>query len=188
VRMAVLEEQLQVLLGNWGSEPFSLDGEYYVLSDLDAEPKPVQQPHPPVIMGGNAGPRSAALAARFADEYNTPFPSLDEIRERRARIVEACERVGREPIPFSIMASMVLGADAADLEDRARRMGKIIDTDGDALRREPPKGWIVGTVEQAAEQFATLRDAGVGRVMCQLRAHDDLDAVALIGELGRQLT
>ena len=123
VRMAVLEEQLQVLLGNWGSEPFSLDGEHYVLSDLDAQPKPVQQPHPPVIMGGNAGPRSAALAARFADEYNTPFPSLDEIRERRAQIVEACERAGREPIPFSVMIGRSSGADAADLEDRARRVG-----------------------------------------------------------------
>ena len=39
-------------------------------------------------MGGNAGPRSAALAARFADEYNTPFPSLEEIRRRRAAITE----------------------------------------------------------------------------------------------------
>ena len=120
--MDVLEEQLQVLIGHWGSEPFSLDGEHYVLSDLDAKPKPVQQPHPPLIMGGTAGPRSAALAARFADEYNTPFPSLDEVRERRARIAEACERAGREPIPFSAMIGMVLGADAADLEDRARRV------------------------------------------------------------------
>jgi len=187
VRMDVLQEQLQILLGTWGSEPFSFDGEHYVLSDLEAEPKPVQKPHPPVIMGGSGGPRSAALAARFADEYNTPFPSLDEIRERRGRIAEACERAGRQPIPFSIMSSMILGADAAELSERARRMGESLGVDADALLREPPQGWTVGTLEQAAAQLATVRDAGVSRVMAQLRAHDDLDAVALIGRLAAEL-
>ncbi|HEY1519792.1 MAG TPA: LLM class flavin-dependent oxidoreductase [Solirubrobacteraceae bacterium] len=188
VRMDVLEEQLRVLIGHWGSEPFSLDGEHYVLSELDARPKPVQQPHPPLIMGGIAGPRSAALAARFADEYNTPFPSLDEARERRAQIAKACERAGRDLIPFSAMIGTVLGADAADLEDRARRVAERTGRSADSLVREPPSGWIVATIEQAAEQFAAYRDAGLRRVMCQSLVHDDLDAVALIGELGRQLS
>ena len=71
---------------NWGHEDTSFDGAHYKLDRLDAQPKPVQQPHPPLIMGGNAGARSARLAARFADEYNTPFPTLDDIRERRGRI------------------------------------------------------------------------------------------------------
>jgi alkanesulfonate monooxygenase SsuD/methylene tetrahydromethanopterin reductase-like flavin-dependent oxidoreductase (luciferase family) len=183
VRMDVLEEQLQVLMGHWGGEPFSLDGNHYVLSDLDAQPKPVQQPHPHLIMGGRAGPRSAALAARFADEYNTPFPSLEEVAEFRGRIEAACERAGREPIPFSAMIGTVLGADAADLEDRAGRVAGRIGSERDALLREPPSGWVVATVDDAAEQFAAYRDAGLHRVMCQTLVHDDLDAVALIGRL-----
>ncbi len=183
VRMEVLEEQLQVLMGHWGAERFSFDGEHYVLSDLDAQPKPVQQPHPHLLMGGNAGPRSAALAARFADEYNTPFPSLEDVASRRGQVAQACERAGRDPIPFSAMIGTVLGADAADLEDRARRVAARIGAEGDALVSEPPKGWIVATVEQAAEQFAAYRDAGLHRVMCQTLVHDDLDAVALIATL-----
>ena len=186
-RMAALEEQLQVLMGHWGSEPFSLDGEHYVLSDLRAEPKTVQQPHPPLIIGGLAGPRSAALAARFADEYNTPFPSLDDVSRRRSQVARACERVGRDPIPFSAMIGTVLGADAADLEDRARRTAELTGGDRDALLRDPPPGWIVATVEQAAEQFAAYRDAGLRRIMCQTLVHDDLDAVALIGQLAAAL-
>src|SRR5919206_4802272 len=102
-RMDVLEEQLAIVHdGHWGDGPFSFDGNHYTLEDLDARPKPVQRPHPPLIMGGNAGPRAAALAARFADEYNTVFATPDEVRERRGRIVAACERAGREPIPFSV--------------------------------------------------------------------------------------
>jgi alkanesulfonate monooxygenase SsuD/methylene tetrahydromethanopterin reductase-like flavin-dependent oxidoreductase (luciferase family) len=182
-RMDVLEEQLQVLMGHWGSDRFSFEGEHYVLSDLDAQPKPVQQPHPHLIMGGLAAPRSATLAARFADEYNTPFPSLEEVRSRRSQVAEACERAGRDPIPLSAMIGTVIGSDRADLEDRARRVAELTGRDRDALLRGPPNGWVVATVEQAAEQFAAYRDAGLHRVMCQTLVHDDLDAVALIGEV-----
>lgn len=182
VRMDVLEEQLQIVLGHWGAERFSFRGDHYVLSDLEAQPKPVQHPHPPLILGGTAGPRSAALAARYADEYNTPFPTPEQIRQRRVAIDRACEHAGRDLIPFSAMIGTVIGADAGDLADRARRVAERIGADADSLMREPPDGWVVATIDEAAEQFGALRDAGLRRVMCQQLVHDDLDAVALLGE------
>ena len=184
VRMEVLEEQLQIVLGNWGQETFSFAGKHYTLRELDAQPKPLQRPHPPLIVGGVAGRRSAALAARFADEYNTVFPTLDDVVQRGARIAEACERAGRDPIPLSIMTCVIVGADATELRERVRRVGELRGDDPGALLAEPPPGWIVGTVEQAAEQFARLREARVSRVLCQHLLHDDLTAVEL---LGRQL-
>jgi F420-dependent oxidoreductase-like protein len=182
-RLDVLEEQVQVVLGNWTAtleQPFSFNGEHYQLDDLDAEPGPVQTRHPPLIMGGSAGPRSAAMAARYADEYNTPFATVDDARERRERIARACTDAGREILPFSIMTGVVVGADEAELRDRARRLE---ERSGFAhLVDEPPSGWIVGTVEAAAEQLRALGRVGVNRVMCQQLLHDDLDAVALLGE------
>lgn len=180
-RFTTLEEQLQVLLGAWTEDDFSFSGENYTLRELNAQPKPVQRPHPPVILGGNAGPRSAALAARYAQEYNTAFPTLDDVRERRARIAEACERAGREPLPFSIMTGVLVGADSAELRKRATRLAKVQGGDPDSFLSQPPPSWIVGTVDQAAAQLETLRDAGVSRVMCQHLLHDDLDAIALLG-------
>ncbi len=184
VRMDVLDEQLQIVLGNWAQGPFSFDGEHYTLRDLDAQPKPIQRPHPPLIMGGNAGPRSAALAAKYADEYNTAFPTLDDIRQRRARINEACEPAGRPPIPFSIMTGVIPGTDSNDLHARIRRLSLKRGDDPESFLANPPPGWIVGTVEEAAEQLTALREAGVSRVMCQQLLHEDLEAVALLaGEL-----
>jgi F420-dependent oxidoreductase-like protein len=180
-RMDILEEQLQVVLGNWGAGPFSFEGDHYRLRALDAQPKPVQQPHPPLIMGGNAGPRSARLAARYADEYNTAFPTLDDIRQRKARIDAACEEAGRDPIPFSIMTAVLVGVDSADLTDRLRRFAEKTGADAGALAASAPEAWIVGTLDEAAEQLALRRATGVSRVMCQHLLHDDLDAVALLG-------
>jgi F420-dependent oxidoreductase-like protein len=180
-RVDVLEEQIQVLLGNWGDGPFSFDGAHYKLRELDAQPKPVQRPRPPLIMGGSAGPRSVAMAARFADEYNTPFPTLEDVRERKARLAQACERAGREELPFSVMTGVLVGASDGELRARARKLAEKMGGDGHALVAEPPAGWIFGTTEQAAEQLGALRDAGVSRVMCQQLLHDDLDAVALLG-------
>ncbi len=185
VRMDVLEEQLQVVLGNWARGPYSFDGEHYTVRDLDAEPKPVQRPHPPLIMGGSAGPRSVALAARYADEYNTAFPTLEDIRQRKTRVSEACERAGREAIPFSVMTGVIVGSDSADLRDRVGRVSGLRGDDAGALLAHPPDGWILGTVDEAAEQLAALREAGVSRVMCQYLVHDDLEGVALLGELPR---
>jgi F420-dependent oxidoreductase-like protein len=185
VRMDVLEEQLQVVLGNWSpsvAEPFSFHGTHYRLEQLDAYPKPVQDPHPPLIMGGTAGPRSAALAARYADEYNTVFPTVEEFKERRDRIHTACGKAGRDPLPLSIMTGVLVGETDAELRERAGRLGEKMGSDPDQLIGDPPSGWIVGTVDQAVEQLLALREAGVDRVMCQHLVHTDLDAVGLIGE------
>ncbi len=181
VRMDVLEEQLQVVIGNWRSSaqsPFSFSGEHYTLRELDAQPKPIQRPHPPLIMGGSGGPRSAALAARYGDEYNTPFPTLDDVRTRREAVTRACEAAGGEPLPFSVMTGLVVGVNEAEFRDRAERLAQRTGID---VLSDPPPAWIVGTVDRAIEQLAALRDAGVARVMCQHLLHDDLDVLAIIG-------
>jgi len=122
---------------------------------------------------GTKGP----LAARFADEYNTPFPTLDDVEARRQRIFEACEEAGRDPIRFSVMVGYVVGRDRAELDGRAVRLSKKINADPEALLMDPPSGWVVGDVEQALGQLKQLKQAGVSRVMCQHLLHDDLDAV-----------
>jgi F420-dependent oxidoreductase-like protein len=181
-RMERLAEQLEILHGHWAGGPFDFDGRHYRLQGLDALPKPVQRPHPPVLMGGEAGPRAARLAARWADEYNTVEATVDEIRERRSRIAAACEAAGREPIPFSLMTGVLVAETRDALRDRARVLAEREGTDPDPERlREQRPAWIVGTLDEAAEQLAAVRDAGAHRVMLQHLVHDELDTLRLIG-------
>ncbi|HSK22269.1 MAG TPA: LLM class flavin-dependent oxidoreductase [Egicoccus sp.] len=183
-RYDVFAEQLEIIRRQFEEERFDFAGEHFRLSDCEARPKPVQE-RLPIILGGRAGPRAVALAARFADEYNTVYPTNDEIRRRRANVMRACEGAGREPLRFSIMTGCVLGEDEADFRERAGRLHAYGGSD------EPLDAWIdkrraiavMGTVEQAAERLDELAGLGVERVFLQHLLHDDLDGVALMGRL-----
>ncbi len=186
-RIDALAEQLEIVHRSWGEEPFSFEGDHVRLIEADPRPKPLQRPHPPLIVGGSGGPRSIALAARWADEYNTVFANADECRERRARLAEACERESRAPLRFSLMTGCLIGADRADLHERARwladlRGERLPDGDAAAYVAALPDRWVVGTVDEAVAQLRALEAAGVERVMLQHLLHTDLELVALLGE------
>lgn len=183
-RMDALEEQLQVVRGHWRAGPFSFEGEHYRARELDALPKPVQQPLP-LILGGKGGPRSLRLAARYADEYNTVMSTAAEIAAVRAGLDRACEAEGREPgtLPLSMMTGWLVGADRAEVLDRAARLSqwKGQGGDGEAFVAGLRESTILGTTDEAVEQLRELEAAGLDRIMGQHLLHRDLDAVALMG-------
>jgi F420-dependent oxidoreductase-like protein len=182
-RMEVLEEQLQIVAGQWADGPFSFQGRHYRLGEVDALPKPVQRPHPPLIMGGGGGPRSLALAARYADEYNTIYKTPAECAELRRNLDEACRREGRDPIPLSLMTGWLAGEDRDALLERAGRLAEWRGEGGggEQLLRDLPDAWLAGTLDELEARLDELAEAGVERVMCQHLVHRDLDAVAEIG-------
>jgi F420-dependent oxidoreductase-like protein len=185
-RMSILSEQLEIIHRQWTEHTFDFAGEHYRIEELDARPKPIQEPHPPLIVGGSAGPRSAGLAARWADEYNTVYVTPEEARERRRALDEACEREGRDPatLRFSMMNGFLIGADRDDLHGRARRLaewrGEPDPHDVDAyLGGLDP--WIVGTPEEFCARLRAYEAAGIERVMLQHHLFGDLDALEVIG-------
>jgi alkanesulfonate monooxygenase SsuD/methylene tetrahydromethanopterin reductase-like flavin-dependent oxidoreductase (luciferase family) len=145
----------------------------------DVRPAPLQQPRPPIIVGGKAKPRTVAAAVRYADEYNTTFPSVAEAGER-ARIVAAAARAaGRAPLRFSMMTGCIIGSDAAEVRERLAAWRSITRSE-DA----PP---ISGTVDEVASRLREYEAAGVERAMLQHLVHEDVEMVALLGQVAAQL-
>jgi F420-dependent oxidoreductase-like protein len=190
-RMAVLAEQLEIVHRSWTEEAFSFAGTHYRLDDLRALPKPLQRPHPPLLVGGGAGPRSVALAARFGDEYNTGLVSVEECRRRRGLVEAAWREAGRDPatVRFSLMTTCVVGRDRGELLERVAAMQAVTGGGGDpeALLAAPPPHWLIGTADELVERLRVLEQAGVTRVMLQHLAHDDVDMVAVLGEVAATL-
>lgn len=183
-RMGLLAEQLEVVHGIWTRAPFDHQGARYRLSGLDARPRPVQQPHPPLLVGGEGGRRSLALAARWADEYNTIRASVEDCRARHERLRAAFAAAGRDPASarLSLMTTCIVGADRAEVAERAgQAAARVGERDLAAYVAKVDREGVIGTVEQALGRLAELEAAGVSRVMLRHLVHDDLDMVALLG-------
>jgi alkanesulfonate monooxygenase SsuD/methylene tetrahydromethanopterin reductase-like flavin-dependent oxidoreductase (luciferase family) len=171
-RVTLLREQTETIVRQWTE-----DGAVW--------PKPVQQPRPPLIVGGSAKRGTVEPAVRWADEYNTTAATADDCRDRRRVLDEACRAAGRDPssLRLSLMIGCVVGADEAELRDRAARFLELArrDVSVDEFLRGPNPKSIVGTVEQVVEQLRERERAGVERVFLQHLDHEDVEAVRLLG-------
>ncbi len=173
-----LTEQLEIITGLWRTLPgdrFSFAGAHYRIEDSPALPKPVQQPHPPVIIGGKGPKRTPQLAARFATEVNVAFASMDEVAEQFARVDAACRAIGRDPAELRRSVALIacVGRDDAEVTKRALTLGQEVDE----LRA---KG-ITGTPAEVVDLLGTWRErTGISRVYLQILDLADLDHVELI--------
>jgi alkanesulfonate monooxygenase len=174
-----LEEQLAIVTGLWETpvgETFSFPGTHYQLVDSPALPKPVQRPHPPLILGGFGPKRTPALAAAFADEYNVPFHGVADTEAQFGRVRAACEKAGRDPASLGLSAAQVVccGADEAEVAARAKAIGREVD--------ELRANGAAGTPDEVTERLRAFGAAGAGTVYLQVLDIDDLDHVRLLSE------
>jgi F420-dependent oxidoreductase-like protein len=169
-----LVEQVEIvhgLLSTPMGERFSYDGTYYQLADSPALPKPVQAPRPPIILGGAAKKRGAALAAKYADEFNAGFESLEDTRAIFGRIRAAAEETGRELV-LSIAHTTVVGKDEAELKRRATAIGRDVDK----LR----EGSVAGTPAEVVDQLGAFAELGATRAYLQILDLADVEHLELI--------
>ncbi|WFE67285.1 LLM class F420-dependent oxidoreductase [Micromonospora sp. WMMD714] len=172
-----LEEQLAVITGLWATpagETFDFAGTYYPVADSPALPKPVQQPRPPILLGGKGPKRTPRLAARYADEFNLPFVSLDETVAQFGRVRAACAEVGRDPGTLRWSNALVLccGRDDAEVARRAAVLG-----------REPAElreNGLAGTPAEVVDKIGRYAAAGSERIYLQVLDLADLDHLELV--------
>jgi F420-dependent oxidoreductase-like protein len=183
-RFDLFAEQVEVVVRSWTEDRFDHHGPAYELQGQTALPRPLQQPHPPLVLGGTAKPRFAELAARFATEVNTLGAPNDELRARKARLDVACEQAGRDPatLGFSVMTACFVGTDRGEVLERLRMFLADRDGDPEALLEERRNRWLAGTVEEVAARIEELRAVGVTRVFLQHLNHGDDDMVRLVGD------
>jgi F420-dependent oxidoreductase-like protein len=170
------EEQLAIIKGLWtvpepAAEGFSFDGVHFQVKGNHAPPRPAQSPHPPILIGGSGPRRTPALAARFADEFNTALGG--DLRERHANFSRACEAIGRDPGEprRSSVLPVACGSTQAEVNRRAEIIGSMFMRENAAI----------GPPELVTEQVAGLADLGADTVYLHIYDIHDLEQIALIG-------
>ena len=188
-RLDRLRDALHVCDEMLGGGPATYAGRYHSTAGAVNTPAAVQQPRPPVFVGGK-GDRLLGVVAELADGWNTCWTwTPDAYRERVDVLVRACERCDRDPstIRRSVGLYALCGEDERDLERRFERLrlvspAGVLDTTTLDDWRE---GHLVGTPEQVREQVAIWESLGVeelvlgvGAVPFAVTAPDDIELLA----------
>ena len=170
-RFGMLEEQLEVITGLWNTPVggrYDFAGEHYTLVDSPALPKPVQE-RVPVIVGGGGAKRTPRLAARFATEFNLPFPEFAHITAKFDGVRAACEAIDRDPAELTYSAALIAvgGQNEADFARRAAAVGR--------QPAELREHGLAGTASEIVDRLGSLADSGVECVYLQIMDLSDLD-------------
>jgi F420-dependent oxidoreductase-like protein len=181
-----LSEQLAIITGLWTTKPgetFDYAGKHYTFAGSPALPKPVQSPHPPIVIGGVGANRTPALAAAYAAEFNLPFVPIDVAKAQCERVAEAVATAGRpaDSIVYSSAFVICAGRDDGEVARRANVIGRDVDE----LRSNSP---LVGTPAEIVDKLGHWGEIGVQRAYTQLLDLSDLAHLELFaGEVMPQL-
>ncbi|MGW2327932.1 LLM class F420-dependent oxidoreductase [Streptomyces sp. NPDC001700] len=175
-KFARLEEQLAIVTGLWKTpvgETFSHDGAHYQLTDSPALPKPAQS-QVPVLIGGHGPTRTPRLAARFADEFNMPFASVEDSERQFGRVRAAAEEAGRkgDDLVYSNALIACVGKDDAEVARRAAAIGREVP--------ELKENGLTGSPAEVVDKIGRYAEAGASRIYLQIMDLDDLDHLELI--------
>ena len=158
-RSEILAETLEIVTQMFASEKVTVDGKHFQLRDLPSLPRPVQQPRPPIIVGGIGEKRTLPLVARYADVWNLPTYALDVVDQKRAVLDAECKKIGRDPasIRISQEAVLVLAPDDAALAEALPKAERRFGGQGWGLH----EGNYIGTPATIVERIKERIDQGI---------------------------
>ncbi len=173
-RFGRLEEGIQVIKALTRSlTPVTFDGTYFQLSDAMMSPRSPRSDGPPIVIGGNGPKRTLPLVAKYADEWNAVYLTIEQFRERSARLDDLLGAEGRpaEAVRRTFMTRGLVGRDEEHL---------LRQVDAESLANLRNRDAVVGTPGEMVERLGRLESAGVQGVMLQWLDQDDIAGLELI--------
>lgn len=160
VRLEQLEEALAVIKRLFTEGRATFQGKYYAVDDAVNNPKPVQKPHPPILIGGAGERRLLRLVAEHADIWNCPNNASTELEKKLGVLEHHCDAIGRDPatIEVSEQCIVVLGRNDKDLKTKLHfargTLGAVFDIDKTALKGTPSQ--LVDVIHARHRQGVTF--------------------------------
>jgi F420-dependent oxidoreductase-like protein len=169
-RIKRLGEACEVIKRMWTEDVATWDGQYYHIREAYCNPKPVQKPHPPILIGGGGEQLTLKMVARYADAWNA-FGPPELFRHKIDVLRRHCEAIGRDPetIEKSVSMPPVISKDRSKLDamlaDMASRRAMTIEDARAAM--------LWGTPDDAIKKIQSYQELGVTHIILSLRAPYD---------------
>ncbi len=193
-RVEMLTQATELILELWTSDkPVTHDGAHYSTQGAVCNPKPIQQPHPPIWFG-EVAPGTLDACAKYGRGWNTTPVSLDELQRRIGLLRDACDRANRpfEELELSLETQLLVAPDLESIRRRLHDLAMLAETaDGeqgqvkgfinsyataddfrafvsgasDAIPSRLAEDWIIGTPDQVEARLRAYIDAGISHFM-----------------------
>lgn len=178
-----LAEALQLITALWSANPTaSFSGKYYTLADVPFEPKPIQQPHPPILIGGIGEKRTLPLVAKYASMWNIPMLTPEQIQAKNQVLEHLCQEIKRDcdEIERSILTPVYIQTDPGEVKTLLERIAGLRGISIEEAR----KMVLAGSPEDIRQQMQTYIDVGVSHFIVNLRRPGlyDRDAVRVFAK------
>jgi F420-dependent oxidoreductase-like protein len=172
-RLERLDEAVQVIRHMWTEDKANFDGQFYQLKDAYCNPKPIQKPHPPILIGGAGEKRTLRTVAKYADASNI-FGSLETVKRKLGILQEHCKEVGREYDSIvKTKGGRVIFGDRESIEKGFERMG---------MNQQMTREFLTyGTPEQIRQNIEEFAQAGIDGLIYSFDPRQELEAVTKFG-------
>jgi F420-dependent oxidoreductase-like protein len=174
-RIGMLREAVEIVRSMWTQPETTYDGEHYRLVRANCDPKPLQQPHPPIWIGGGGEQLTLRIVARYADRSNFGG-NPDEWAHKRDVLRRHCAAVGRDPDEIVMTWSPEVFIRATEAE--------VVAAGSRSLWSEPFDSWragnLVGTPEQVADKVQAYRELGCGGIVPWCADYPDTTSLELL--------
>ena len=193
-RMEMLDESIQILKTMFTEDNPTWHGDHYQIENAHNEPKPVQEPHPPIVVGG-AGPTLLRIAAKHADEWNVEISSRargPSIKYKAKKFDEYLAEEGRDPqdVERSWLAHILVCEDQATVDEYCDRIfplpwGEESDMDAQLSTAEEAKekgDFIIGTPNEVIDQIRSVREIGFTKLQLMFLDFPETSGIELFGD------
>jgi F420-dependent oxidoreductase-like protein len=176
-RLLRLEEVIQIILKMWTKSTATFNGKYYQIKDAYCNPKPIQKPHPPIMVGGGGERNTLRIVAKYADACNL-FGSIETIKRKLSILKEHCKNVGRDydSILKTKLGIVLIDNDKEVLNKRVNELFK-------GMPNEQIREFVIyGTQEEVLREMESFENAGIEYFIVDLDPSRELEQLELFAD------
>jgi F420-dependent oxidoreductase-like protein len=177
-RLLRLEEAIQIIRKMWTEEPAAtFNGKYYQINNAYCNPKPIQKPSPPIMIGGSGERYTLKIIAKYADACNL-FGSTETVKRKLSILREHCKSVGRD---YDSILKTKLGLIVIDNDKKMieKRLQQIISN---GIPEERVREFVIyGTPDDVLKQIELLEEVGIQYLIVDLEPYRELEALEVFG-------